>query len=440
MKGRPGEILFHLGVLALSLLLALLSLRYALSWDWTRDARNRLDAQSAALLAGLDAPLDLEVYSARNGPLGRRIDALLAPYQRTAPGHVRLRFIDPERHPEMARKAGIRLWGELVIRYRNRTEHLDTLDAAHIRNAVLRLLSRGQRWIVWLRGRGARRLDGPGPTDLGRFAAALRARGYRVQGLGLARHPRIPDNTALFVLAGPTRPLDEAAERALRAYLDRGGALWWLLDPAHTDPLPRLSAQIGLIPLPGTVIDPAAAERGDHNPLMALADYPAHPLTRGLEDPAVFPKAAALSADPPPPWRAVPVVTTGDRAWNETGPLEGRVRPDAPGRGERRGPLSLALAFERPLGEGRQRLLVTGDGDFLANAYLDRGGNRALGLRMTAWLLGEDRLLALPPAPPRQRLKPSPAMALVLGVGGLGVLPLGLALTGLFLRWRRGRE
>ena len=87
-----------------------------------------------------------------------------------------------------------------------------------------------------------------------------------------------------------------------------------------------------------------------------------------------------------------------------------------------------------------QRLAVIGDGDFLANSYLDNAGNRDLGLALVRWLTGEDRLIDIPAAEAdAQALQLSKPAIAVISLGSLIVLPLLLLTAGLLLAWRRSR-
>ncbi|MEJ2591989.1 MAG: hypothetical protein P8178_11395, partial [Candidatus Thiodiazotropha sp.] len=100
--------------------------------------------------------------------------------------------------------------------------------------------------------------------------------------------------------------------------------------------------------------------------------------------------------------------------------------------------IGYALTRQRPAGE--QRVLVIGDGDFLANSYLRNAGNLDLGLALVRWLAGDDRMIGIPAAETddRELHLSKPAIA-VIGLGSLIVLPLLLLFAGLYMAWRRNR-
>ncbi len=441
---RLQGMLYHLLLLAAAALLAWLSLQYTAYWDWTDNRRNSLADESLALLDRLETPLHLTSYAPDRPALRKRIDRLLERYRRASPQRVKIRYIDPELHPDQARMAGVELAGELVLEYQGRSERLQVLSEEQIANALLRLLGRPERWIAGLGGHGERHLSGRANHDLGDFGSALEQRGYRVQTLDLAAVPALPDNLGLLVLAGPRQPLPPAEISRLQSHLDNGGNLLWLMDAGAKGGLEPLAQNLGVIPLPGVIVDANVADLGVDDPTVALvSSYPEHPAIQGFKLLSLYPSSLALMHVPTAGWRSAPLLQTMPRSWNETGLVQGQIQQDGE-LGEQAGPLTLGLALERKLatssGARRQRVLVLGDGDFLANAFLANAGNRELGLRLVRWLMEEDVLLHIPArTTPDRELRISRNMALVLGLGGLIVAPLGFLLSGLLIRRSRNR-
>jgi ABC-type uncharacterized transport system involved in gliding motility auxiliary subunit len=439
------EGLFHLLLLGAAVLAAWLSLQYTWHWDWTGNRSNSLAPESRSLLQRLESPLTMTSFAPDNRDLRQRILRLLDRYRRERPEMVKISFVDPELHPDLAREAGIELAGELVLEYQGGRERLQTLSEGHVSNALQRLLGRPERWIGALAGHGERSLSGKANHDLGDFGAALESRGYRIQPLDLAQVPVLPENLGLLVVAGPQSDLLGAEVERLRDHVEQGGSLLWLMDPGGLHGLESLARQLGVRTLPGRIVDANVRELGVDDPTVALVSrYPDHPATSGFSLMALFPQALALESTAAGEWRVTPLLRTLSRSWNETDPIQGEVRRDK-AHGERAGPLTLALALERtlatPTGAREQRALVVGDGDFLANAFLGNVGNRELGLRLVRWLMEEDELLHIPPRQsPDRELPITRTLALVLGVGSLFVLPLGFLATGFLIRWRRNRE
>ncbi len=571
LRLRVQHALFVVLWTALVVLAGWLAQEYKREFDWTAGGRNTLSEVSQRVVERLQAPVEITAYARPDEMLRKRIEDLVARYRRARPDAFELRFVNPDREPERVRELGIRFDGTLVVRYRGRTEQVSTLSEQALTGALERLMRAGARRLVFLTGHGERSPEGAANHDLGRFGRELERRGIRYTTVNLARTPELPKDGAVLVIASPATALLPGEARIVREWVARGGNLLWLLDPGEgTAGLEALLGTLGLKVLPGTVVDASAPVFGINDPtFVVVPEYPSHPITSGLRLITLFPRAAALEAAPKEGWHASQVLRTLPRAWNETGPLRGELRPD-PDRGERTGPLTLAVALTRPrpavqedgqaanakgeasdkdagetraeAGEetaaqaatpeadprqgeqrrahgaaqppdaahrrtlaegdagppakpqaptaeasprhgeqrrahgaaeppdaahrrtlakgdagppakpqaptaeasprqGEQRILVVGDGDFLANAYLGNGGNLDLGLAMVNWLLHDDVLVQVPAkAAPDRSLALSRTASALIGVGFLLVLPLGLIGTGVLIWWRRSRR
>ena len=439
MSERLHELLFHLLMLTLMLLVAWLSGRYTTQWDWTRHGGNSLNPISIGILERTPEPLRVVAYTPANSRLRDRIRRFVARYQQIKPD-ISLSFVDPLRNPDAARRQGISLAGEVLLRYAEREERLQQLDEERFSNAILRLIQSDEHWVASLSGHGERDLLGSANFDLGDFGLALAQKGYQVVGLDLASSPSPPDNTALLVVASPQRPFLDGEIDSLLTYLKQGGNLLLLSDPEQPVAASLVKRLTGIELLPGTIVDANVRELGIDNPAVALVPtYPDHPATRDFKLLSLFPQAAALDSPQDTQWQISPLLQTLDRSWNETGPLSGEIDRD-PLLGEEAGPLTIGYALARQGDGGEQRLVVIGDGDFLANSYLANAGNLDLGLALVRWLTGEDRLIGIPAAEAddRELHLSKPAIA-VISLGWLIFVPLALLSTGLLLAWRRNR-
>ncbi|WP_462319966.1 GldG family protein [Halochromatium sp.] len=459
---RPAaDLSFVILLLALVLLSGWLIARHDRSWDLTLTGRNSLSNESRAVLARLEEPIGIRIFAAPDTSLARAIEQVLAPYRRASP-LVRTEYIDPQLFPELARAADVRLQGQLVVEYQDRRVLLDRLTERLLTNAVARLQLQDPPWIAVLEGHGERALDGAGPGDLRRIAQLLIQRGLRLQPLDLALQAQVPENVDLLVISSPAIALFPGEAQALISYLERGGNLLWLLDPPGAEGLLGLEAlqqylDLGL--LPGQIVDAKAGDLRLEAPTFAVVeDWPRHPLTAELSAPALFPGAVALMLNEPSGWLQVAAFETGALSWNETGSVRGEIARD-PAAGEQRGPLSMALLLTRPVTYAplydpsldptdtqhqdvprEQRVAILGDGDFLANAHLDQGANKALALQLVRWLTHREDLIAVPPpTDDRVALMLTPLRMLTLSVSALVLVPGLLALAGLGIYWSRAR-
>jgi len=439
MNARLNDLLFYLLLFGLLLALAWLSQRLPWQWDWTRLGNNSLSPASIRLLQQTDGPLQITAYAPRDGRLRDTIQRFIQRYRHYKPD-LSLRFVDPARHPDETRRQGIHLSGELLLGYQGRQAHLQQLDEPHLSNAILRLTQSHQPWVAGISGHGERSLLGSANFDLGEFAKTLREQGFTLVEFDLATTPRPPDNTDLLLIASPQQALLPAELTQLARYLERGGNLLLLIDPGNDEIQRPLLDLLGLRQLPGTIVDANARQLGLDNPTMALVpQYPDQPPTAGFKLLSLYPQAAALESKPGNSWRVTPLLRTQERSWNETGRLTGEIQRD-PGRGERAGPLTLGYALSRDQAGKAQRVVVVGDGDFLANRFIANAGNRQLGLALVHWLSDGGESLGIPQRQvPDRALHLAPLARGLIGLGWLILLPLLLLIAGGLLSWRRRR-
>jgi len=424
-------------------LLAWLSTRYPLQADWTANGRNTLSAASQALLARMDAPIQITAYVREQPALRDAIARVIGRYQRYKPD-LTLHFVNPDLLPDRARELGISGDGLLYVDYGGRSEKLQQLNEQALTRVLQRLSRPGERAVLFLDGHGERKPLGIANHDLGTFGQELEKIGIRPRPLNLVAEARIPTDAAALVIAGPRTPLAPGAVEAILEYVRQGGHLLWLRDPDEPAVLQPLAAVLGIAFLPGVVVDADAPGLGIQNPaFIPIADYGPHPITEKLRAPALLPQAAALTVQPGGGWTAAVLLESQPRSWTEIGPLEGPMQFD-PDSAERPGPLTVGVALVRPRPDAalsQQRIVVIGDGDFLSNTYLGNGANLELGLNMCNWLTVDEVPILIPP-----RTVPDPnltlsagALALIAAVFLIG-LPVTLIASGWLIWFRRRRR
>lgn len=427
--------LFYLLLATVATLLLLLGQRYPFHWDWSENRRNTLNPQTQALLASLSKPLKVTAF-VPDYPLQRAAIRELLEKCRRHHWQLRFDFVDPSREPELARELGIHRTPQLLVEYDGRQEILDTLSEEALSNALARLNLEQNLWITGIQGHGEAKLRGSANHDLGDFGKLLEQKGYPLFNLDLTATGQIPDNTRLLVLAAPRSIMSDKEIDTLIRYLNGGGNLLWLADGE----LPRaLADYLGLHYLPGTLVDAAAADLGIDTPTIAVGrPAAAHALTDSLNAPVLLPHARAADAANQR-WQPTPLLRTGARSWNETGDLKGVIQRDG-AAGERRGPLTLAWLLERKLADRKQQVVVVGDADFLSNAFIGNGANRAFGLGLIHWLSRQTTLVSIPPTQARDQQLHWSATTMAAAAGlFLMLIPAVLGVAGILIPWWRRR-
>jgi ABC-type uncharacterized transport system involved in gliding motility auxiliary subunit len=431
--------LFVVLLVAATGLLAHLAREYRIEHDLTQTHRNTLSAATLDVLKRLEGPVSITAYAlprdARGEHVHRRIEEFLRPYQRAKPD-LTVTLIDPREDPRAAAEAGVRAPIELLVTYQRRTERLAEFNEQALANALLRLARGSERLVLWLDGHGERKLNGPANHDLGEFGRQLELKGFRVSALNLALAQEVPANAALLVVSSPQVPLLETEVQELRRYLARGGNLLWLIDAEPLRGLGQIAEMLGLVLTPGIVADPEAARYGASPALAVAAVYGRHAVTDGFNLITVYPQARQIETIENEEWRARPLIEVAPRGCVKTGKLEGPCDKsrDIPG------PITVATAFERTVGDRQQRVVVVGNGHFLSNAFIGNGGNRELGVNMVNWLAGDDRMIVIQPREASDgKVDIDQAALYLIAFGFLIALPLAFMVTGFAIWWRRRR-
>ena len=409
-----------------------------MQWDLTQGQRNTLSQASIDVLKRITGPVRVTAYATAQdaeGDARKTVEAFLGSYLRAKKDFV-LTFVDPREQPQKAQAAGVRANGELVVEYNGRSEHLTNLTEQDLTNLLLRLARSAERQVSYLDGHGERKLDGRANHDLGDFGGQLRVKGFKTASLNLAVAQEVPDNVAVLIVASPRVDLLPGEVIKIKRWVEKGGNLLWLIDNDSLHGLQGLADELGLSLTAGTVIDPRAAGLKLPATFALATGYGQHRITENSTVTSVFPYARRIAASEASKWRFTPLVEVAQEGWLETGPIDSNVAFDR--NKDVRGPIVVAAALERAVGERKQRVVVTGSGHFLANQYIGTLGNLDLGVNMLNWLAGDDALITVQP---RTRsdltLELTRSGLALVGFGFLLVLPLALLICGGVIWWRR---
>lgn len=436
------HLLFVVLALAIAVTLGWLSVKHKLEFDWTDNQRNSLSEPSLKVLEKLDQPVRITAFASENAQLRTKVELLINLYRREGMS-LTLDYVDPKTAPDRVRELGITADGELLIEYADRQEIIDKLSESRFSSALVRMLRARQREVFFVTGHGERDPRGQANHHYQSFAQAAAEQGFHFSKLDLIQDSRIPEHADAIVLADPRVLLLPVETAALTRYLEQGGNLLWLDNPDHPASLDMLLRELGLEPLPGTVLDADAQLYGVDDPTInVVSRYPqSNPVTSGFDVLTVFPRTQAYQPGNDSRWRAEGFLFTQERAWTELGRIENKVSYDR-AEGEILGPLLIGanLTLEDADGEPqhpRQRVAVIGDADFISNQFLGNVGNLEFGLRLLNWLTEDDELLNIPARDDRDALVVMSGWdRVIIGFGFLLVLPGLLGLTGILI-WRR---
>ena len=443
--------LFIVLLLTAAGMLAWLSTQYSSQFDWTANSRNSLSQSSIALLKTLHDPVVMNVYVKADITTRQAVEEILNRYQRVK-ADFNFHLINPDIDIEQAQEDAISASGQIIIKYQGRKETIASLSEQSISSALLRLSRETARSTVFLSGHGERDTTASDSRGYSKLAAQLRTKGFSIASNSLLQQTLAPE-TRVLVIAAPTKALLKGELEHISHYLDTGGNLLWLVDPGELAGMDATAESLGVQFQPGMVVDNNLNLRAtlqiEHPAVIPVLEYYPHAITTGINYNTLFPLARGVSfvAKDTTDWTHYDLFRSFEKSWTETSDIDKKIVFNS-SDGDIAGPINLGIALERvlaptegmPMNKASQRIVVIGDSDFLANAYLGTGANLALGMNMFNWLAGDDDLIAVEPkSAPDTQLQLNDLHIMLIGFGFFLVLP-GLLLVSGFTLWFKRRK
>jgi len=388
-----------LGAAALALVIAI---RFRATWDFTRASANSLSPKTVDALTALDGPVSIRGLFKDSDRRREGYWDLLQLYRR-ASGRVSVEIFDPNARPGALEALGLASVdrntikdGVSVVLAGDRKVMFRGVGEEDVTNAILEAGSSVARVVGLIRGYGER--DAASTADAGLSGArdALRAEYYAIADVRL--DAPIPPEITVLVAVGPQAALPTADRDRLEAWLESGGRLLVLADPAYDSGLDEVVATWGLRTRDLKVLDRRSNLRGEPEIPLAI-EFTKHPIVRGF-GPAM-PLALPLPC-------AVEDFEPGDPAVYH----EALARSSAYSEGltpagtREQGPFVLAAAsYETHETAGsattQTRVVLVGDAAFATNAFLAESSNRNFFLNCVGWLSRSRGYIALRSEPLR---------------------------------------
>lgn len=434
--------LFAQAVLFVTLFAGLnyLAVHYAWRFDLTENRSHSLSPETISYLKKLTRPVRIIVTLTENSDnpeiaqAYRDVSGLLREYGYATAGNERGRitteFIDPFQRRRDAEALGIDQPNTIMVVCDGRPRVVKLDELYEVRDqqkqgfrgeraltaAILDVSSPTKKKIYFLTGHGEMALDDVSPErGLSALEAELTSRNFAVDSLDLAQSPRIPDDAAVIVVAGPQGRFDAIEQELLRQYLsNRAGRLLIMTAPGYPTGLDDLFYDWGVLVDDVLVYDNSAAGQSETGDLIlpALAQHPVTQSLLNYKIPLRFGPSRSVRPDPgrtlDPNLEVTPLVATSEQAWGERNYRE-RGAPaynagvDLPGRvtvvtaSERRTARKIKDidTFSIPSG----RLVTYGSADWIANGRLGVIGNLSFFMSAINWTTDRDTELNVPARP-----------------------------------------
>ena len=218
-------------------------------------------------------------------------------------------------------------------------------------------------------------------------------RGFDVDTLSLDNRD-IPADISFLVLADPKTALSPVSLEKISHYLARGGNMWILGEPGKQSIVNPVLRQLGVQLMDGTLVMPSyhemphVLEMHVANPALSIIEYPSRADFKKVPDkdePFRMIGAAALSHSDSAGYTVKSLLNMfDDYTWLKAGRLvsDSAAVTYMPEEGDRKGSFHPLIALTKPVGNKVQRIIVSGDADFMSNLREGIG----FGIYVYAWL------------------------------------------------------
>lgn len=417
--------------------------RTNISTDLTANQRHALSDQTVNAVKALQGPVDITAVVGPDANQRNTLTELVSRYQ-THNSLISLNFINPETDPERVRQLNASASGELIVNGMGREQRLQSVSERSLTGALRQLNREGERKLAFITGHEERSAIDAGPSNWTSLTNRLRSIGLNSEALSLVTNPRISEDVDVLVIADPRRPYFPGEIASLLEYINLGGNLLWVtetaLDRQTGSGLTALGLELGVEPLPGTIIDTASQSANTGSPsFVVLNSFAKHPVTQGLTSPVLLPQSKALAVTALAGQTLLPLLQTPEASWTEAGPLEGAIQFN-PDTEEQSGPLVVGVTIEREIQGRQQRIAIIGDADFASDQFIGNGANLGFSESLMLWLSGEsDALSFVTTSAPDAKLSLSSQSIVVISVALLFILPALLFIVAGITAWRRRR-
>jgi len=421
--------------------------RFNKSYDSTANKRYSLSEQTAKIVKGLkqDAVITYFNQSTRF----RDGKDLLNQYANLSP-KVQVKYVDPDKDPELAREAGIHNFGTAIVQIGAKHEEVKSMTEEGITGAFIRDLKSETRTVCFVSGSGEHQLDDGNREGLSRFKDLLAKDSYESKSVDLLTKAEVPGDCTTLVVAGPTKNYEQPEVDAIKKYVEDGGRAFFMVDPplklgheeiADNDALTSLLQSWGVTLDKDLILDlnPLGQIAGLGPQVALVTSYASQPIVDQLRGTATgFPLARSLeikNTDKTSVQKLFDSSSTSLATSNLSSPSVNVKDPQ-----NKKGPLTLAAAGTYNTGKANSqgRFVVIGSSTWAANRFIDFNGNDDLASNAVNWLSSDEDLISIRPKPPEDRRITMTGRQLtwVRAVSQF-VLPFAVVIMGVSVWWKR---
>lgn len=251
--------------------------------------------------------------------------------------------------------------------------------------------------VGFLHGHGERDNHSSGEIDYGKFAQFKPFR-YSLINQGLEftdvyLEQEVATDISLIIISDLKKPLTPVEAEHLDHYIARGGNLMILGEPRRQKDMNPILARFGVEFMPGLAVNNLAGISPDK--ILASTSPEAVPLAylfkqmKAWKTKVTMPGCTSIRFTADEGYRKIPLLVTDTTgSWNEvetTDFIDDTVRLNA-AAGETEASQTVAVALTREVAGKHQKIVITGDSDWLSNSLTDDFGNYSFLAAVCSWI------------------------------------------------------
>jgi ABC-type uncharacterized transport system involved in gliding motility auxiliary subunit len=378
------------------------------------------------------------------------VDDLLTEYKGLNGSKINFKIIDPQKDPGLAKKLGVRSFGETVVASGEKHEKVETSQEEAVTNAILKVTRDKNKVIYFLQGHNEADTSSQEAKGYALAKKGIENQNYEAKTVNLATNPSIPNDCSALVIAGPKVALLPTETALIDKYVDGGGKLLLMQDPDTDAGLDDLLKKWKIGIDSDIVVDSSGLGQlfgmGPAAPLVTT--YESHPITKDLSNSMTFfPLARSVKTieNSSSQFNSSILFKTSESSWGEknlkSGSAEFNEGVDI------KGPVALGIVSTKTiLGDEKEkkygkeaRVVVIGDSDFANNNFIRMQRNGDLFFNTLSWLAEDEDLISVRPKSQENRtVQMTQGRSMLLKWMSLIFLPGSILVTGIAV-WARRR-
>jgi ABC-type uncharacterized transport system involved in gliding motility auxiliary subunit len=421
--------------------------RYNKSYDTTANKRYSLSEQTAKIVKGLKQNAVITYFN--QSTRFRDGKDLLDQYANLSP-KVQVKYVDPDKDPELAREAGIRSFGTAVVQVGAKHEEAKSMTEEGVTGAFIRDLKSNTRTVCFASGSGEHQLDDSEREGLSHFKDLLAKDNYGSKSVDLLTKAEVPGDCTTLIVAGPTKNYEQPEVDAIKKYVESGGRAFFMMDPplklgheeiGDNDALASLLESWGVTLNKDLILDlnPLGQIAGLGPQVALVTTYASQPIVDQLRGTATgFPLARSLEIKNTDKTNVQKLFDSSGTSFATTNLSSPEVNIKDPKN--KKGPLTLAAAGTYSTGKenSQGRFIVVGSSTWAANRFIDFNGNDDLASNAVNWLSSDEDLISIrPKAPEDRRITMTGRQLTWVRAVSQFALPLVVVIMGVGVWWKR---